>query len=276
LATFTDTDAELVFPARSYTVTASVCAPFATEPDGHAYTQGLAVTVAFVAPSTWKATFHTPTLSVAEAATLTVPATDAPLRGLEIPADGAALSIVTCVPADSGLLFPAPSDTPAFTTYTPSASDDVVADQFPDASTFAPPTPDTPLYSCNDPCGSAVPEKFTVRYEVTPLPTSPDCDHVANTGVDGVAGATVSTRKLNGVTATPACGCSSVPVNTCAPSANRAEVGIHTFAHPSELNVPTAIPSIEIEYFDNPPSPNNKNVGVGDADAVGSHPICKF
>jgi hypothetical protein len=82
--------------------------------------------------------------------------------------------------------------------------------------------------------------------------------------------------KLNGVTVTPACGCNSVPVNTCAPSANRADVEIHTFAHPSELNVPIALPSIEIEYFDNPPSPDNKNVGVADADAVESHPICKF
>jgi hypothetical protein len=78
-------------------------------------------------------------------------------------------------------------------------------------------------------------------------PTVPVSVHDANAGVEGADGAIVSIRKLNGVMVLVECGASSLPVKVCEPSLSARVVWMHTFAYPSELNVPIPTPSMSTE-----------------------------
>ncbi len=66
-------------------------------------------------------------------------------------------------------------------------------------SAFAPPSRLIPLYSWIETFGSAKPLKLTLRYIVMWSPSKPESLYPEITGVEGCAGGTVSTEKLNGV-----------------------------------------------------------------------------
>src|SRR5262245_578055 len=51
---------------------------------------------------------------------------------------------------------------------------------------------------------------------------------------------------------------------------------MHTFANPSEENVPILVPSTKMSYFERPPSPQRRKVGVEVPLAVLSEPTCRF
>src|SRR5215470_13688964 len=94
--------------------------------------------------------------------------------------------------------------------------------------------------------GSEVPVRLGFANIVMLSPLTPESLKDASAGVEGTAGGTVSTVKLNGVTVLAACGASSFPVRTCAPSLNGVLVLTQTFIHGSELNVPIETPSMNI------------------------------
>ena len=150
---------------------------------------------------------------------LTLPLTVEPEVGFVSTPLGGVVSILSGSAAATALLLPAVSKVAALIGWTPSDRLIVLADHRPVLSLLAPPIPATPLsYMTTPEPGTVVPVTVGLGNIVVLSPLIPESLNDARTGVEGAGGATVSTEKLNGVTAPAEFGEISLPVRRWAPS----------------------------------------------------------
>jgi hypothetical protein len=139
---------------------------------------------------------------------------------------------------ETTLRLPASSTATAVMLYVPFASAVVIKNQWPVLPAWVPPRSLGPVSNLMLTFGSDVPVKLGwLVFVMLPPPGY-------RTGVEGAAGGTVSTLKLNGVTVSDVRG--PLPVSTWTPWARGVVALMQTLPKMSDLKVPIATPSIEI------------------------------